>query len=1391
MIRQPDYFNRIKKKASKRWDQLEEDPELAGPWHQLFRQIQSPRHVLSELLQNADDVNASEAYVRIEEDKFIFEHNGNDFTENNFNSLCNFAYSDKRSMHTIGFRGIGFKSTFSLGDTVQLFTPTLSISFDKRRFTEPIWGNEEPSDAKTVIKVSIIRGKEELIKNLDEWIKDPISLLFFKNIRYLKINEHEIHWETEGSGPVDGSEWMKLTNDKEKTYLIVRSESEPFPENAVKEIKQERGIGIDEKIPPVRVEIVLNANGRIYVVLPTEIKTPLPFACNAPFLQDPSRTKIIEPTSSPTNEWLLKRAGSLAASTFLRWVENGSMSIEDRSKAYDLFPDVDRDDGSLNGTCASAVEIAFEEKISEQPILLTNDGEIVLKGLSLIYPERLFGVWPEEVITKTFDINNRPSLSMFISKGNRGKLNNWNLVESITKEQVLSTLNSKHLPKPEIWERLLDLWTYIEPDIKPNYWNKQWVDVKIFPVVDNDVLYSAKEVTRLGEKKLLKSNEDWAFFSKYLKIVDHDWLQFIKDNSDPDREKEEKVIDKRINAAISILKKLELENPTNINHVIEMISKSFFKDSPSIKDCVIFAQLTAKLDASVGDSFRFVTRDNYLRSKKDMIIFDEIGTVEDILPKDYCDGHLLHSDYYEEPKACSKEEWNKWISSDKSDLLKFILPSNKNHQYWNRSQFENELNQRGLKGPFHYTYNNRNYQIYDWDFDETIWSYWKKLAEKDDTIWKRILLSLLNQQELRIKKIIEADACQLSRQYTRAYVSTNFVPEWIMRFRELHCLPDNHNVIHKPNELFRYTPSTQPFMDVEPFINSELETDNNRPILDLLGVQSTPANADKLLDCLRALSHSDTPPVHEVVKWYQRLDKLVNNTSTEEIQKIKKSFQDENILFTEQNGWTNSFGAFISSDEVEVPGSATVLQHIRELSLWQKIGVQSKPTVEMAIQWLKKLPSGKKLDKNDSERVKKLISRHPERVWTDCGHWKNLEGSWVPVADLTYSISMQSLVEWKNLFDHIKQKTADLRGISESVINSTPFSILTPLSTIIIRRPDDSSEPLSSEDKIQWLNHFGMELTRIDVNDENEKHRIRNLANELSQTKWEERKNLEVIPYIDGVPVGTPIKTEIAWFNSVLYSKPMSRPLLAKKIPEEIGKYFSTPDITDALNHCYERPIDYITEYLEENFHLVPISVDWSENEKYPESRPDQDFDQDTSSDIGITEDLMDKTHGPFQEPSDEIPEPATSDPSKPDETEIPPSLPPEPKPPKPPTISLIERFAKSNGFRKDSEDRFFHANGSWISKTTRDTFPWERRNIDGELVNYYYTKEHCIEEKPLELRAEIWGLMENSPDKYSLILTDHEGNPKEYKGTELTSKKERERLKIFPASYRLVMEDE
>src|SRR5690606_27171707 len=121
-------FDQVQRDAQEDWA-VWDTPRRGGAVWQLFKQVQSPRHVVSELLQNADDAGATSAAVDIVDGEFSFTHDGEDFTAEHFASLCRFGYSNKRALHTIGFRGIGFKSTFSLGDEVRLSTPTLSVVF--------------------------------------------------------------------------------------------------------------------------------------------------------------------------------------------------------------------------------------------------------------------------------------------------------------------------------------------------------------------------------------------------------------------------------------------------------------------------------------------------------------------------------------------------------------------------------------------------------------------------------------------------------------------------------------------------------------------------------------------------------------------------------------------------------------------------------------------------------------------------------------------------------------------------------------------------------------------------------------------------------------------------------------------------------------------------------------------------------------------------------------------------------------------------------------------------------------------------------------------------------------------------------------------------------------
>ena len=675
MIGRPHYFDGIRERAARDWDLLEGNPGIAAPWLQLFKQVQSPRHILSELLQNADDAGATEAAVRIEDHCFIFTHDGEDFAEEHFASLCRFGYSNKRALHTIGFRGIGFKSTFSLGDTVRLLTPTLSVAFERQRFTEPKWINGAaslPHHTEVHVPIVDVHREREVEKNLEEWLKSPVSLLFFKHIRRLRIGDHEMHWGSKGPGPVPDTEWMALHDKPDDAYLVARSADEEFPADALSEIRLERLLGADQEVdfPACKVEIVLGAKGRLFVVLPTGVETSLPFACNAPFIQDPARLKIKDPETSPTNRWLLERVGSLSASVMLQWLRDPNASLVERSRAYKLFPNVDHDDNSLEGTCARTVEEAFDGVIEGQAFLLTNDGDLISSGQSVIFPEAMFEVWPAEQVASLLDSAGRPALSRHVSGADREKLVQWGVVERVGKEHVIAALQSKHLPRPETWRRLLKLWAYLAPDVTGWRMTANRSKLRIFPAQGKNVLYSAGEVVRLGEKRLLQSEEDWEFLSAHLLVLNQNWTRFITEQRRSTEGAEDAELDQEAGAAQAVLKALGLEEASDVSKVVDQVAVGFFsQESQTLASCVQLAQIAAKLGASAGESFRFALNDLRLRSRAHAVLFDRDGTLEPLLPKIWCAEHLLHPDYSKDFTSCTAEEWRRWISSGRSGLL--------------------------------------------------------------------------------------------------------------------------------------------------------------------------------------------------------------------------------------------------------------------------------------------------------------------------------------------------------------------------------------------------------------------------------------------------------------------------------------------------------------------------------------------------------------------------------------------------------------------------------------------------------------------------------------------------------------------------------------------------
>lgn len=1400
----PAYFDRIRQSSARRWRQLEEDPELAGPWHQLFKQVQSPRHVLSELLQNADDAGANWASVRVEDDVFTFSHDGEDFTEEHFASLCRFGYSNKRALHTIGFRGIGFKSTFSLGECVELLSPSLSVAFDKERFTLPSWrarGGE--ADGLTLVRVQSVerRRQKELEKNFNEWLTSSKSLLFFRNLRRIDIGDHAIHWRKRKNGPVPESEWVALEDAPEELFLHVRSPEEAFPEEALDEIRQERLLAVDEKadFPPCRVEIVLGGGGRLYVVLPTGVETDLPFACNAPFIQDPARLKIKDPDISPTNRWLLARCGRLAAETMLKWLGNRKLSLTNRAAAYALVPETPTESSALEDGCAAIVAEAFGEAIAEKPVLLTDEGALTVAGASIVVPAELLEVWPREQAMSLLDDRERPPMCRELDSEHIEQLIEWEWVEEIDRAAFLGVLSKKRIPKPGTWQQLLELWAFVAPEVIGfHHHDFDAEDLQLVPAQGKRYLHPATNVVRLGEKKLLQSEEDWDYLSQHLLVVNQNWTRFLTEQHRRAAEEDDEHLDGRVAHALELLEGMNLAEASDVDDVLATVATKFFaKETSGTDDAVRLTQIAAKLNASLDEDFRFHTRDGVLRPTKDTILFDADGAMESLLPVSMRDCTLLHSDYTRRFQSCTKADWMKWVSSGRARLRTFAPLVEKELRPGSRRKLDEELERRGYEGPVEPRYKDPWFFIDDWDFDDALWDHWTEMEAEVPSLWVGIAERLLSEGDSFWSKHAAARVGEIARNNSVSYLRIRgLVPLWVIRLRDKPCLPDTRGFRHKPGDLLRRTPETESLLDVETFVDGQLDNERNRALLDLLGVQSTPTGPDRLLERLSALSKAKKPPVREVDKWYVRLDQMLETCSTEDAGSIRKAFRTKKLILTEDGSWTNTKGVFLFASEDDAPGAAVVRPSVNDLTLWTKVGVAERPTVELALEWLNTLPSGGSLSKADARRVPGLLARHPIRIFEECEHWLSLAGTWEPVDSLRFAVTMQSLTPWQHLHEWVKKQTANLRDLPAEVTANPPFSVLPPLAGTVEERftvpPSNSGAP---EHK-PWLATFGSELARIELDSDDETARVRALAERAAKTRWHKTTGVELVPYIDGTPAGTARAVDVAWIEDALYVGKLSKAKLARRVPEELGKVFGRLDTKAALDYSYERAPEDVREYLVENFTLAALPepevaaatpeepVDEEQaNESVPGDGNAPEAEDDASEVIAepvFSESINDLRDGAALE--DEAPIEIDNDFLG---DEPPPS--PKPKTTEPP---LMERFACSRGFRKVDTRRFVCDDGNVIGRVSDSPFPWEHRDGAGGVVRWYWASEHCLDRQPLQIDAEVWGLIEKYPETYALVLTDSDGEPTEVTGEDLVSMREAGSITLYPAAYRLVQEE-
>jgi hypothetical protein len=1360
----PGYLNRVTASTSGLWEQLK-DPVLAGPWKQLFAQVQSPRHVLSELLQNADDAGAKSASVRVVNNEFVFEHDGEDFSEEQFQSLCRFGYSNKRNLHTIGFRGVGFKSTFSLGDRVRIQTPTLDVSFDRERFTLPVWSKNATGTTRTRISVRFADQLRErqLRMNFEEWATSPVSLLFFRNLQELTIEAHTVRKEIVARGPIAGSQRIRLTGTSTEELLLIRSAEVAFPEDVVKEIRQERNAD-DLHLPPCSVELVLGLDGdqRLFVVLPAGTDVDLPYSINAPFLQDPARQKIKEPEVSPCNRWLLERAGRLAGESMAAWLGKDHLTAANRANAYGLLRGPVSDAADLTTSATKQVMNALLAAVEDEPVILTTDDQLAPIGECTALPSELHEVWDAKELKSVFAKTSKHLLSAAVRRRACQALEAHGWVETVSAEMAIQALAAQPVvPKPTTWARLELLWEWVAENSVYDWNGERRRTLRIVPVEGQTSLQPGKEVIRVSSRGQQLSEDDWNFISNFALAIDQDWVANLNKLKSKVKEEEE-------HPALELLDVLGLGEPSQVDRIAAQASRRLLaRGQMPVADCVRIAHIFAALDATVPDDFRYVTEDLHLRQTKDHpIVFDAAGEVEALVPKPWAAQHLLHPEYVGAFTSCTEQRWFQWAHSSKSKLHAFVPLTVQPMRHWGRKDVESFVTDRGGQKPQSYRYQNNKFAIDDYDFPPEVLQHWKVQAAANPKLWPSVVKGLLLDPLANWEEAVDVSVRQISAQGNPSALSCGTVrPAWLVNLRALACLNDTHGNPRTPPELLLRTPDTESLLGIEPFVEAQQDdTPGKKALLRLLGVRDTATSWEKVADRLRALTQvRDTMRVlADVLRLYEALDRIAMRCPAGDLNELRAVFAAEPLILSNKLEWFSSGELSLHADPED--DSPAVHSAAHGLALWLRVGVPERPALEKSLEWLKTLTTGTRLEGVSHKRATVALARGGRRVWDELGHWLSLDQTWEAVPTLKHRVSMRNLTRWEKLSSPTKRAAADLRMLHGEVAEEAPFTITRPLAEVITMQVTNVQTIPGRARRLEWLQPLAEGLCQVKLRDEAVTAKVREVARRLLNTMWQAVSQLEVTPYIDGTPAGEPLMPKVLWSDTKFYLADLPTVRLMRELKEELTRPFGVTEVMEAVVDCIDRDSEFVREYLAANFELDPQAElpPGGENPATAAGKPKVEIVEQNG------EDGEDEGETQPEVEADDTDEAKDGDEPEGLAAEAEGQQPPKPdRPPKPKEPTFMDRYAKARGFRWHEAERCYtHASGAWIAKGDAP-FNWQEHVNGDDVIKRLFVAEASLADG-VEIPYELWRLMEINPDSIALVLADNMQSPVEWSTADL-----------------------
>lgn len=344
-----------------------------------------PAHFVYELLQNADDAEATEATFYLRGNELIFKHNGRQFTiteepkgnvapnpYGDINSITAYHSTKENETNKIGKFGLGFKSVYIYTKRPEIYDDRFWFAIENRMV--PILLEEDhplrkPGETLFVLPFFDKSISVKEISNKLKSLKSPT--LFLKHLEIVRYVDEIANAEYAFEKHIELSNTIgNITLDiihikdidiKEIVFL--------FRRNLIISKKQKYEIAVGYYLTE-KLQIITKTKRGIYCFFPTKETFNLCFISHAPFLLTNNRQNI---NDDPFNLNLVEGISKLAADALVLLRDYNKEKPLINENIYEIIPSEvtsDLDDwGEL--TSHSHFLDAFKELAEKEPILYT------------------------------------------------------------------------------------------------------------------------------------------------------------------------------------------------------------------------------------------------------------------------------------------------------------------------------------------------------------------------------------------------------------------------------------------------------------------------------------------------------------------------------------------------------------------------------------------------------------------------------------------------------------------------------------------------------------------------------------------------------------------------------------------------------------------------------------------------------------------------------------------------------------------------------------------------------------------------------------------------------------------------------------------------------------